>query len=215
MPTKVCLVKAMVFPVVRCGFELYYKENWAPENWCFWTVVLEKTLESPLGCKEIQPVHPKGDQSWLFTGRTEVEAETWILWLPDVESWLTGKDPDAEKDWRQEEKGTKEGEMVGRHHRLNGHGFGWTLGVGDGQGGLVCCGSWVCKESDMSEGLNWTDSWHSRNLPGWFFSVARGIQAVRRLPCLRSFFIASHVRHLSGPVAGVLLKALNPPSPSA
>ena len=100
LSTKVCLVKAMVFPVVRCGFELYYKENWAPENWCFWTVVLEKTLESPLGCKEIQPVHPKGDQSWLFTGRTEVEAETWILWLPDVESWLTGKDPDAEKDWR-------------------------------------------------------------------------------------------------------------------
>ena len=104
-------------------WELDYKESWAPKNWCFWTVVLEKTLESPLDCKEIQPVHPKGDQSWVFIGRTDVEAETPILWPPDVKNWLIGKDPDAGKDWRQEEKGMTEDEMVGWHHRLNGHEF--------------------------------------------------------------------------------------------
>ena len=119
-------------------WELDYKESWAPENWCFWTVVLEKTLESPLGCKEIQPVHPKVDQSWVLIGRTDVEAETPVLLPPDVKSWLLSKDPDAGKDWGQEEKGTTEDEMVGWHHQLNGHGFGWTLGVGDGQGGLAC-----------------------------------------------------------------------------
>ena len=105
---------------------LVYKESWEPENWCFWIVVLEKTLESPLDCKEIQPVHPKGDQPWVFIGRTDVEAETVVLWPPDAKSWLIGKDPDARKDWRQE-KGTTEDEMVGWHHCLNGHGFGWTL----------------------------------------------------------------------------------------
>ena len=110
-------------------WELDYTEIWAQKNWCFWTVVLEKTLESPLDCKEIQPVNPKGDQSWVFIGRTDVEAETPILWPPDAKSWLIGKDPDAGKDWGQEEKGTTENEMVGWHHRLNGHGFGWTLGV--------------------------------------------------------------------------------------
>ena len=115
------------------------------KNSCFWTVVLEKTLESPLDCKEIQPIHPKGDQSWVFIGRTDVEGETPILWPPDANNWLTGKDPDAGKDWRHEEKGTIEDEMVGWHHQLNGHGFGWNLGDGDGQGGLACCGSWGCK----------------------------------------------------------------------
>ena len=104
-------------------WELDYKESWAPKNWCFWTVVLEKTLESPLNCKESQSVHPKGNQSWIFIGRTDVEAETPILWPPDVKNWLVWKDPDAGKDWRQEEKGTTEGEMVGWHHWLNGHGF--------------------------------------------------------------------------------------------
>ena len=105
-------------------WELDYKESWALKNWCFWTVVLEKTLENPLDCKEIQPVHPKGDQSWVFIGRTDVEAETPILWLPDVKSWLICKDPDGGKDWRWEEKGTTEDEIVGWHHWLNGHQFG-------------------------------------------------------------------------------------------
>ena len=132
-------------------------ESWAPKNWCFWTVVLEETLESPLDRKEIQPVSLKGNQPWIFIGRTDVEAETPILWPPDAKSWLIGKDPDAGKVWGQEEKGTTEDEVVGWHHWLDGHGFGYTLGVGDGQGGLVCCSSWVRKESDMTEWLNWTE----------------------------------------------------------
>ena len=113
--------------------------------------------ESPL---EIQPVSPKGDQSWIFIVGTDVGAETSILRPPDVKSWLTGKDPDAGKDWGQEEKGTTEDEMVRWHHWLNGHGFGWTLGVGDGQGGLACCGSWGHKELDMTERVNWTELNH-------------------------------------------------------
>ena len=125
LSTKVHLVKAMVFPVVVYGCESWdIKGSWAPNNWCFWTAVLEKTLESPLDCKEIHPVHPKGDQSWVFIGRTDAEAETPILWPPDAKNWLIVKDPDAEKDWRQEEKGTTEDEMVGRHPWLNGHEFG-------------------------------------------------------------------------------------------
>ena len=118
-------------------WELDYHENWALKNWCFWTVVLEKTLESPLDCKEIQLAHPKGDQSWVFIGRTDVEAETPILWPSDAKSWLFGKDPDAGKDWGQEKKGTTEDEMAGWHHGLNGHEFEWTPEVGDGQGGLA------------------------------------------------------------------------------
>ena len=154
--TKVCLVKAMIFSSDHVWmWEVDCKESWTLKNWCFWTVVLEKTLESSLDCKEIQPVHPKWDQSWVFFGRNDVEAETPILWPPDVKSWLIGKDPDAGKDWGQE-KGTIEHEMVGWHHWLNGHGFGWTPGVGDGQGGLACCDSWGRKESDMTEWLNWT-----------------------------------------------------------
>ena len=136
-------------------WKLEYKESWVQKNWCFWIVVLEKTLESPLDCKEIQPVHPKGDQSWVFIGRTDVEAETPVLWPPDAKSWLIGKDPDAGKDWGQEEKGMTEDKMVGWHHRLCGHGFGWTLAVGDGQGGLACCRSWGHKESDTTERLKW------------------------------------------------------------
>ena len=128
-----------------------------PKNWCFWTVVLEKTLESPLDCKGIQPVHPKGDQSWVFIGRTDAEAETLILWPPHAKSWLIGKDPDAGKDWGQEEKGAREDEMAGWHHQLDIHEFGWTPGVGDGQGGLACCNSWGSKESDMTERLNWNE----------------------------------------------------------
>ena len=135
---------------------LDYKESWMLKNWCFWTMVLEETLESPMGCKEIQPVYPKGDQSWIFIGRTDAEAETPILWPPVGKNWLIGKDHDAGKDWGQEEKGTTD-EMVGWHHRLNGHAFGWTPGVGDEQGGLVCCDSWGPKELDMTEWLNWTE----------------------------------------------------------
>ena len=139
-------------------WELDSKESWALKNWCFWTVVLEKTLESPLDSKEIQPVHPKGNQSWVFIGGTDVEAEISILWPPESKSWLIGKDPDAGKDWGQEEKGTTENKMIGWHHWLNGHGFGGTLGVGDGQGGLTCCGSWCRKRvrHDWVTELNWT-----------------------------------------------------------
>ena len=137
--------------------ELDYKESWAPKNWCFWTVVLEKTLESPLDCKEIQPVHSKGDQSWVFFGRIDAKAETPILLLPVVKKWLIWKDPDSGKDWSQEEKGMTEDEMVGLYHQPNGHGFGWTSGVGDGQGGLACCSSWGRKELDTTERLNWTE----------------------------------------------------------
>ena len=120
-------------------------------------MVLEKTLESPLDCKEVQPVNPKGNQSWIFIGRTDAEAEASILWPPDAKSWLIGKDSDVGKDWRQEEKGTTEDEMVWWHHRLDGHEFEEALGVGDGQGGLACCSPWGCKDSDTTELLNWTD----------------------------------------------------------
>ena len=119
MSTNVHQVKAMVFPVGMYGWELDYKESWTPKNWCFWIVVSEKTLEGPLDCKKIQPVHPKGNRSWMFIVRTDVEAETPVLWPPDAKSWLTVKDPDAGKDWGQEEKGTTEDEMVGWHHWLD------------------------------------------------------------------------------------------------
>ena len=163
LPTKFRLVRHY-FANKGYGFssshvwmwELDYEESWALKNWCFWTVVLEKTLESPLDCKVIQPVHPKGDQSCVFIGRTDAEAETPILWPPHAKSWLIEKDLDAGKDWRQEEKVTTD-VMVGWHHRLDGHGFRRTPGVGDGQGGLECCGSWGCKESDMTERLNWIE----------------------------------------------------------
>ena len=158
---KVCLVKAMVFPVVMYGCKNWTIKKAECRKTDAFEVVLEKTLESPLDCKEIQPVHPKGDQSWVFIGRTDVEAESLILWPPDAKSWLIGKDSDAGKDWGQEEKGMTEDEMVGWHHQLNGHGIGWTVGVGDGQGGLACCGSWDRKESDMTATeLNWTLLWH-------------------------------------------------------
>ena len=133
--------------------ELYHKESWVPNNWCFWTVVLKKTLESPLDCKEIQPVNPKGNQSWIFIGRSDAEAP--ILWPPDAKGWLIGKDPDAGKDWRQEEKGMTEDEMAGWHHRLNWHEFEQDLGVSDRQGSLACCSPWGHKRSDTTEQLNW------------------------------------------------------------
>ena len=145
-----------------CGFssshvwmwELDSKDSWAQKNWCFWTVVLEKTLESPLDCTEIKPVNPKGNQSWIFIGRTD--DETPILWPPDAKNWLIGKDTDAGKDWRQE-KGTTEDEMVRWHHWLDGHEFEQVSGVGDGQRSLACCSPWGHKESDTTEQLNWTE----------------------------------------------------------
>ena len=140
LSTKVHLVKTIVFSSGHVWmWELDYKESWVPKNWCFWIMVLEKTLKSPLDCKEIQLVHPKGNQSWVFNGRTDVEAETPIFRPPDVKSWLIWKVPDTEKDWRQEEKGTTEDEMAGWHHQLNGQETGWTPG------------------SDTTERLNWTE----------------------------------------------------------
>ena len=138
-------------------WELDCEKSWAPKNWCFWTVVLEKTLESPMDCKEIQPVHSEGDQPWVFFGRNDAKGETPVLWPPHVKSWLIGKDSDAGRDWGQEEKGPAEDEMAGWHHGLNGHESEWTLGVSDGQGSLACCNSWGRKESDTTERLNWTE----------------------------------------------------------
>ena len=137
-------------------WELNYKGSWVSKNWCFWTVVLEKTLESPLDCKEIQPVNPKGNQSRVFIGKTDVETETPILWPPDMKNWLTEKDPDAEKDCGQEEKGMTEDEMVGWHHWLDGHEFSQAPSVGDGQVSLACCSPWGFRELDTTEWLNWT-----------------------------------------------------------
>ena len=137
-------------------WELDCEESWAPKNWCFWTV-LEKTLESPLNCKEIKPVNPKGNQSWLFIGRTNAEAEAPILWPTDANSWLIWKDPDAGKDWGQEEKGMTEDKMVGWHQWLNGHEFEQAPAVSDAWGSLACCSSWGHKKSDMTEQPNWTD----------------------------------------------------------
>ena len=156
MLTKVLLVKAMVFSSSHVWmWKLEHKESWMLKNWCFWTVVLDKIFESPFECKEIQPVHPKGNQSWVFIGSTDAEAETLILWPCDAENWLTGKDPDAGKDWRHEDKGTTENEMFGWHHGVSGHDFEQALGVGKGQGNLACCNPWGCKELDMTKWLNW------------------------------------------------------------
>ena len=143
-------------------WELDCEESWAPKNWCFWSVVLEKTLKSPLDCKEIQLVHSKGDQPWVFFGRNDAEAETPVLWPPHVKSWFTEKDSDAGRDWGQE-KGTTEDEMAGWHHGFDGREFEWTLGDDDGQGGLACCDSWARKESDTTERRNWTE---------WLINVA-------------------------------------------
>ena len=179
--------------------ELDCEESWAPKNWCFWTAVLEKTLESPSDCKEIQPVHSKGDQSWVFFGRNDAKAETPVLWPPHIKSWLIGKDADAGRDWGQEEKGTAEDEMAGWHHWLDGHDFEWTPGVGDGQGDLACCSSWGCKESDMTERLNWTElNWmyfsplhcflfdeptNSKNSIDVGYSIKFGISSINILWC--------------------------------
>ena len=153
-------------------WELDYKESWALKNWCFWTVVLEKTLGSPLDCKEIKPVNPKGKQSWIFIGRTDAEAEAPILWPPEAKNWLFGKDPDAGKNWRQEERRRTEDKIVGWHHQLDGDEFEQALGVGDGQGSLVCCSPWHHKESDTTETelkWYWLEGLHF--LPLWLWST--------------------------------------------
>ena len=149
LPIEVCIVKAMVFPVVMYGCGSWtIKEGWALKNWCFWTVVLEKTLESPLDHKKTIPVSPKGNQSWICIGRTDAEAPR--LWLPDMKSRLIGKDPDAGKDWRQEEKRMTADEMVGLNHWFDGHDFEQTPGDSEGQGSLVCCTPWGHNESDTT-----------------------------------------------------------------
>ena len=160
LPTKVR--QSYVFSSCHVWmWELDHKESWMPKNWCFWTVVLRKTLESPLDCKEIQPVYPKGNQSWIFIGRTDAEAEGPVLWPPDAKNWLIGKDPDAGKDWRQEEKGTTEDEMVGWHHQLDGHEFEQAAGVGDGQRSLACCSHGVAKI------WTWLNDWTELLLNEW------------------------------------------------
>ena len=161
-------------------WELDYKESWVLKNWCFWTVVLEKTLESPLDCKEIQQDHLIGNQSWVFLGRTDAEAKIPILWLPDAKSWLIVKDSDAGRDWGQEEKGTTEDEVAGWHHRLDGHGFGWTPGVGDGQGGLECCTSGVAKSQ------TWLSDWNELN---WILIIISCLLLTLNLVCF-SFLIS-------------------------
>ena len=160
-----CLPLACSY-LLRFKWELDCEEGWALKNWCFWTVVLEKTLESPLDCKEIQPVHSEGDQPWDFFGRNDAKAETPVLWPPGAKSWLIGKYSDAGRDWGQEEKGTTEDEMAGWHHWLNECESEWTPGVGDGLGSLVCCDSWGHKESDTTEWLNWTEqlNWTELNM---------------------------------------------------
>ena len=164
-------------------WELDHKEGWAQKNWCFWTVVLDKTLVSPLDCKEIKPVNPKGNQPWIFVRRTDAEAETPILWPPDAKSQFIGKDPDAGKDWRQEEKGTAEDEMVWWHHWLDGHEFEQAPGVGDGQGSLVRCSPWGHKESDMTELnlliLKW--KWKSLSCV-WLFATPWTLQSMEFRP---------------------------------
>ena len=149
LPTKVFLINAVFSSGHVWMWELDHKESWVPKNWRFWTVVLEKTLESPLECK-IKQVNPKGNQSWIFIGRTDAEAETPILWPPDAKNWLIGKDLDAGKDWRQEEKGMTEDEMVGGHHQFRGHEFAQTLEDSKGKESLMCCSSWRHKESDTT-----------------------------------------------------------------
>ena len=150
LPTKIHLVKAMVFPVVMYGCESWTVKK--AEPW-----IIDAFELCPLDCKEIQPVLSKADQSWVFFGKTDAKVRTPILWPPHEKSWLIGKDSDAGRDWGQEEKGTIEDEMVRWHHRLDRHEFGWTPGVGDGQGGLACCNLWGCKQSDTTERLNWTE----------------------------------------------------------
>ena len=154
-------------------WELDCEEGWMLKNWLFLTVVLEKTLESPLDCKEIQPVHSEGDQPWDFIGGNDAKAETPVLWPPHVKSWLIGKDSDAGRDWGQEEKGTTEDEMAGWPHWLHGHESEWTPGVGEGQGGLACSDSWGSQRvgHDWATELNWTEPSYASQQAAWNFPL--------------------------------------------
>ena len=183
-------------------WELDCEEGWVPKNWRFWTVVLEKTLESPLDCKEIQPVHSEGDQLWDFFGRNDAKAETSVLWPPHVKSWLIGKDSDAGRHWGQEEKGTTEDEMAGWHHWLDGHESEWTPGVGDGQGGLACCDSWSRKELDMTERLNWTEL----KVNVYSMIIFRSLKGNNKLPI--GGYLPPHWRGIS-PLLSFLWKCLH------
>ena len=185
-------------------WELDHKESWVLKNWCFWTVVLEKTLESPLDSKEIQPVNPKGNQTLIFIGRTDAKAKAPILWPPDVKNWLIGKDPDAGKDWRQEEKGTTEDKTVGWHYQLNGHEFEQAPGVGDRQGSLVCCSPWGHKELDMTEQLNWTELYLLSAMAHTLWSVFLSEQ-IHFLPITLSlieFFLWWDIKNLNFIIVG-------------
>ena len=168
------------------------EEGWAPKNWCFWTVVLKNTLASPWDCKEIQPVHSKGDQPWDFFGRNDAKAETPVLLPPHAKSWLIGKDSDAGRDWGQEEKGTTKDEMAGWHHWLDGCESEWTPGVGDRQGGLACWDSWGCKESDTTERLTeltWFQVSKSLNPVSLFCYLFLFRFGVSCLPCNFNFLM--------------------------
>ena len=179
--------------------ELAHKEGWAPINWCFWTVALEKTLESPFDCKEIKPVNPKGNQSWIVIRKTDAEAEAPKLWPPDPKNWLLGKDPDARKNWRQE-KGTTEDKMVGWHHQLDGCKFEQVPGVGDGQGSLVCCSPWDHKESDTIEWLNRTEGPFCANLQEYIWIKFWQDAPCRTQPWNQQAIELGNVMILSSPV---------------
>ena len=182
------------------------------EEWCLWTVVLEKTPESPLACKEIQPVHPKGNQSWIFIGRTDAVAEIPTLWPPDEKNWLSGKDPDAGKDWRQEKRATED-EMIGWHHQLSGHEFEQAPGIGDGQESLACCSPWGCKESNTTKQLNWTELrfvvtflWKSKRLSiSWLQALSAVISEPKKIKSVTaSTFSPSSCHEVMGPGALIL-----------
>ena len=191
-------------------WELDYKESWMPKNWCFWTVVLEKTLESPLDCKKIQPVHPKGDQSWVFFGGNDAKGEAPIHWPPHAKRWLIWEDPDAGKDWGQEEKGMTEDEMAGWHHRLNGHGFGWTLGVGDGTrrpGVLQFMGSQRIRHDWVTE-LNWTQLLQFRNL----FLSLKWLHGWQSLSSILNIILSSILRHVEENIFPRIILIVSEPS---
>ena len=181
--TLLTIVKAIVSLVVMYGCESWITkkdECWRTElkNWCFWTVVLEKTLESPLDCKEIKPVDPKRNKCWIFTGRTGAKAEAPTLWPPDSKNWLIGKDPDTGNDWRQEAKGTTEDEVVEWHHRLYGHELEEASGVGDRQGSLACCSPWGHKVLDTTEQLNWWWDPHGKKVVEAFNLLPGGNETI-------------------------------------